>query len=280
LRRLAGATLILGGLAGLLIAVPRWTAARAEAGRQAALQDEMRKAISAKLPACPYPGPARDAFLDRAAMALKEPGELWRPACRVETWPGDRILVVSATRTDFRACTESSQWRPANVLCGLDEPLAFLADTHSRRTWARRESSGTIWLSSRPLAWNDQLVIEHRERMAVSLLGLAMAASLLWGARRTRQASGWRRACHGDGDPDLPSHAEFLLHWVLGRRFGSLPGDLSEEYAGLLESGLRRTQADRWYRWQVFHSIAPLAARLAVTILAREWKHNPFTRHG
>ena len=252
MRRLAVATLILGGLTGLMVAVPRWTAAQAEAGREAALRNETRKAVLATLPVCPYPGPERDAFLQQAGMVLKDSAELWRPVCRVESWPDGRILVLSATRGDFRACTESSQWRPVNVLCGLEEPLAFLADSRLRRTWARQESNGTIWLTSHPLAWNDQLVIEHREWMAGSLLGLAIAASLLWCARRARQASGWRQACHRDGDPDLPPHAEFLLHWVLGQRCGSLPGDLSEEYADLLGQ-VQRTSAG----WTAIHRVAP-----------------------
>jgi hypothetical protein len=135
-------------------------------------------------------------------------------------------------------------------------------------------------MTSQPMAWQDHLVSEHRQWMTRWLALFAGSALLIFNAQRTRLALRWRAACHGPGEPDVPHNAELLLHWALGERCRSLPGDLSEEYAWKLDNGFSRREADLWYRWQVFHSIAPVAARTVESIVTRRLRRGLFTRRG
>jgi hypothetical protein len=269
LRRLATSTILIGALAALLIVVPQWTAGKAEAKRETAFQTAIRRVIPEHLPLCPPPGPQRDAFLEQSAMTFKNSHDLWSPVCRIVRSPSHRILIMAATRGELNGCKLEGVWKPANVICVLEEPLSMLADARTPRTWARRESMDGIWMTSRPMAWQDHLVSEHREWIMLTLVLPATALLVLFGAQRTRQAFVWRAACHGPEEPDVPRHAELLLHYVLGQRCRSLPGDLSEEYALRLQNGSSRREADLWYRWQVFHSIAPVAARRVESALRR-----------
>jgi hypothetical protein len=279
-RRLVTAAILAGAVIALLAAVPRWTAAKAEAEREGTLQAEIRTPIPAVLPVCPFPGPERDVFLARSAQLLKDSRDLWVPVCRIAPLPADRILIVTTTRSGLQECGAQRIWRPANVACALDEPLGFLADTRAPRTWARRESGEAIWMTSRSMAWDDHLVSEHRQWMAFGLLLAATAALFFPGVRRIGDALSARGACHTPGEPDVPRHAELVLHWVLGRGCRSLPGDLSQEYSLLLESGWPVAKANRWYRWQVFHSIAPVTARRIESALKGRLKRNEFRRRG
>jgi hypothetical protein len=169
-------------------------------------------------------------------------------------------------------------WRPSNVVCALEEPLGFLADAGAQRTWARHENGGVIWMTAQSMAWNDHLVVEHRQWMMLGLFLSATAAFLLFAVRRTRYAFSMLVDCHGPEEPDLPRNAELLLHWVLGRNCRSLPGDLSEEYLQKLDNGCPVTEANRWYRWQVFHSIVPMTARRIEATLTSGFARDAFTR--
>ncbi|HEV3198776.1 MAG TPA: hypothetical protein VGZ73_12740 [Bryobacteraceae bacterium] len=185
---------------------------------------------------------------------------------------------MTTTRAGLRDCAVGSVWRPIKVTCALEEPLSFLADDVARRTWARRESMDAIWMTSRSMAWRDHLIAEHRNWMAVGLALSGIVTLLIFSARRARYAFSMRAACHGAGEPGLPRNAELLLHWVLGRDCRSLPGDLSEEYSQKLENGFSRREADHWYRWQVFHSIAPVTARRVESIWTAGLGRDAFTR--
>jgi hypothetical protein len=276
--RLATAAMVMATLAVLVIAVPRWTAAKTEIRREAAWRAESRTADFSRLPDCPFPGPQRDQFLERSAVALTRSRQLWVPVCRIVPFPDHRILIMTANRAELRDCDAGSAWRPANVFCGLEEPLGFLADARAPRTWARREAGDAIWLTSQPMAWRDHLIAAHRLWMMAALEFSVTALLLLFGVRRTRRAFVWRAACHGPGEPEVPGSAEFLLHWTLGHCCRSLPGDLTQEYAQMRENGFSRKEAGRWYRWQVFHSILSLAARRMESLPARGFGRDAFTR--
>jgi hypothetical protein len=146
----------------------------------------------------------------------------------------------------------------------------MLADQRAPRTWARRENGEMIWMTSRSMAWQEHLISEHRQWMMLGLLLPAAAAFLLFCARRTQYAFSMCAASHGPGEPDVPRNADLLLHWALGRHCHSLPGDLSQEYVGKLANGFSRSDADRWYWWQVFHSIAHVTARRIESALSGE----------
>ena len=268
----------IGVVAALLAAVPRWTAGKTEAERRTDFETAISRAIPANLPPCPLPGPERDSFLAQSASALSISKNLWVPVCRIAPLPAHRILIMTATRTDFRDCAAGSVWRPSNVLCALEEPLGFLADADARRTWARRERMDVIWTTSRSMAWQDHLVAEHRQWMTLGLLFSAIVALLFFGVQRARFAFSMRAACHGPGEPDLPRNAELLLHWALGRNCRSLPGDLGEEYLQKLDDGCSLEGANKWYRWQVFHSIAPVTARRVESIVTSGFARDAFTR--
>jgi hypothetical protein len=276
MRRQASAVMTVGTLVALFVTVPRWTAGRAEARRQAAFDDSARRAIPRDLPFCPAPGPQRDAFLEHSAAAFTSSSNLWIPVCRIAPLPVHRVLLMAATRAELSHCWANADSRRVSA-CVLDEPLGLLADPKAARTWARREGGEAIWLTSRPMAWQEHLIAEHRQWMTLSLLFPTIAAFFVFGVRRTRYAFSMCAASRSPGDPDLPRNAELALHWVLGRRCHSLPGDLSEEYSGKLENGFPPQEADRWYRWQVFHSIAPVAARRIQAALTGKTSRN---QHG
>jgi hypothetical protein len=262
----------------LLVTVPRWTAAQSEAWRRADFEAAIRRAVPAGLPVCPLPGPERDRFLAARAAAVTGADVLWLPVCRVAPLPEHRIFMITTTRTELQDCAAATAVRPANVTCALEEPLDFLADARAARTWARRDSGTAIWLTSRPLAWHGFLIAEHRGRLGLGFLLIALVCGGWLAVRRARLAWLARTACHGAGEPEVPVGAELLLHWVLGRRCRSLPGDLSEEYASQIEGGSSIREANRWYRWQVFHSIAPMAARRVESVWSDGLRPDELTR--
>jgi hypothetical protein len=269
MRRLLEMSIAGGALIILLTALPHWTAVRAEANRKADFETASRRLIPGDLPLCPAAGPGRDAFLRRSAGALTGSSSLWVPVCRIAPLPAHYVVVTAKTRAELGGCDAARVWRPANVICFLDEPLGFLADSEARRTWARRESGGIIWTTSAPMAWQDHLVSQHRQWMMLGLFVPATLLVLVLAVQRTGYAFSMRATRRAEEELGLPANAEFLLHWVLGRSCRSLPGDLSQEYLDLLDAKLSRTEADRWYRWQVFHSIAPVMARRIESILTK-----------
>jgi hypothetical protein len=175
----------------------------------------------------------------------------------------DRPIIVTANRWQLDACEQNEASMKVKVICSVSESLQFLADPQARLTWARKEANGAggrpvIWITTSPMAWRGQLVAQYRER-SVLLTMIGAALLLFWGAgRRLALASELRDALRRPGEANPPRHAELLLFWFLGRRSRSLPGDLGEEYLSMLEKGIAFRIANRWYRWQVFHSIAPL----------------------
>jgi hypothetical protein len=279
MRRRITVAILAGAFAALLVAVPRWTAAKAEAKRKADFDTASSRAIPVKLPACPPPGPQRDHFLIQSATALTGSRNLWVPVCRVAPLPAHRILVMVGTRAELNDCKVDGSSKSVSA-CVLEEPIGLLADAGAPRTWARRESREAIWLTSISMAWNDHLIAEHRQRMMLSSLLISGVALLFIAAWRTRQAWAWRDACHRLGGPNVPGTTELLLHWVLGRGCRSLPGDLGEEYAARIEDGFSVAAAKRWYRWQVFHSVAPVAARRVESALTRGFGWKGFKRRG
>jgi len=263
-----------------LVIAPRWTAAQLEARRDAQLQAQIQTARPANLPPCPSPGPERDHFLEVSASALAGSLSLWAPVCRVVPLPAHHIVLVTKTRTELGHCEEASIWRPASVICAMEEPLGFLANARAARTSARREIGEMIWMTSQPMAWQDHLVVEHRERFLLGIFGSVALVLLFFGILRLRYASLTRESCHAADEPELPRNTELLLHWVLGRGCRSLPGDLSEEYVLKLESGLSLKEAHQWYRWQVMHSVAPVVARGIELAFRLGSRRNPFARRG
>lgn len=280
LRRYLSIAILVGGSAAALVAVPRWTARAATARREATFLSETRSGVSSNLPPCPFAGPSRDAFLERSAATLSAAPNLWVPVCRIAPFPVHRILIITTQRAKFQQCAEGIMSRPANVMCALEEPLVFLADSGARRTWARRESGDVIWITSRSMAWCDHLVVEHRQWLLLVLLFPAALMLLYFVVRRTWLALSLRAACHGPDDLELPRGAEFLLHWVLGSHRRSLPGDLSEEYSWIVLHGFSRKDADAWYQWQVLHSLAPIAARRVESMLTQGLRRDAFIRRG
>jgi hypothetical protein len=282
MRRRITVAILAGAFAPLIITVPRWTAAKVEAKRETDFRAAVNRAVPSNLPPCPLPGPELDAFLERSAAALKNSAELWLSVCRIAPLPAHRIAIIAKTRSELNGCRAGfgSESRPVNVICVSEEPLDFLADAKASRTWARREDNEVIWITSGSMAWREYLVSEHRQWMMLGLMLTAASALLVVSAQRTRQAFAWRAACHFSGEPDVPPAAEFVLHWALGRRCRSLPGDLNEEYAWMLENGISRKQADQWYRWQVFHSIAPVTTRRVEAMLAGGFWRGLFTPRG
>ena len=234
--------------------------------------------VPPNLATCPLPGPERDAFLESRAAILQASGDLWKPVCRIAPVPSHRIIIVAKSRPELNACSAGSVWRPSNVICVLEERLGFLVDPKARRTWARREYGESIWVTSQAVAWEDHLVSEHRQWMVLALLLCATAWLLAFSAQHARYAFACRAECHRSGGPEVPRKAELMLHWVLGRECRSLPGDLSEEFTWKIENGCCRKEADLWYRWQVFNSIAPVLARRAEAMLTGGFWRGLFLR--
>jgi hypothetical protein len=271
-----------GEAAALFTLVPSFTARRVEAAREAAFQAAVRGRTTEDLPPCPLPGPDRDAFLRQSQKRLRNIPMLWVPVCRIATLPPHRIAIVSLNRQEFSLCSARSAYRATNVLCVVQENLGFLADLKAPRTFARREQDGRIWVTSSALSWEGHLVAEHRRRGAWALLAALAVGACVAVARRTARACAWRRACHPADDPAVrvPAACELLLHFVLDGRCRSLPGDLSQEYLALLDSGRSLREAGRWYRWQVFHSTATMLARFAESALGCRRAWGEFTRRG
>jgi hypothetical protein len=253
-------------LPAAIFAVPRWTAAHETDARNAALANQERTAHIAALPPCPQPGPELDGFLEqRQSVPPGQPPSLWIPVCRVTEAPPTQVTVVSSDRQSWSTCLERRRIPYATGFdCALDEPLRFLASPGDRRTWARIKAGDretpSIWISGAPLAWNEKLVAEHRSRLS---FWLALLSSLwvVWNSSsRVRLSLAAHRVEKRAGSPDVPAHAEFVLHCLLGGHFTSLPGDLGEEYLSKRGSGARKSEADRWYCQQVFLSVAPLLA--------------------
>jgi hypothetical protein len=278
LLRLATTIILVGALAALLVVVPKWTAGKVEAKREADFRIAASRALPSSLPHCPFPGPERDAFLDKSALTLPGTSDLWRPVCRVAPLPDHRIIILTKSRPELHDCSAGDPWRPSNVICVLEERLGFLFDSRAQRSRARREDKELIWVTSQSMAWENHLVSEHRNWMLLAFLMFATAALFSFAAVRTRQAFAWRAACHLSDAPDVPRRAELLLHWVIGRRCSSLPGDLSEEYTWKIENGCSRKEADLWYRWQVFQSVAPVLSRRAEKVLTGGFWRGRFTR--
>jgi hypothetical protein len=261
MRRLAKVASLASALSFLVMIVPRWTAGWEEARRESVFERTLSQSVADTLSVCPPAGPELDAFLATSQSRLIG-DQLWVPVCSVKQPSLGKIIVVTRTRTGLSECKKRDLWTPSSLDCALDEPLRYLADPNEGRTWARRQagsrqSEEAIWMSSRPLAWQDHLVAEHRQWMT---LFLGILTTLYLVAVRLRLAIHLQAACHGEGEPEPPRGSELFLHAVLGRRSRSLPGDLSEEYAVRLKAGNKR-EADRWYRWQVLNSAMPVVAR-------------------
>jgi hypothetical protein len=250
-----------------ILAVPRWTAAREINARNAAFANQERTAPIAMLPVCPQPGPALDGFLEqRQSFVPGQPPALWIPVCRVTNAPPTQVTVVSSDRQSWSNCLDRRRLPYVTHFdCALDEPLRFLANPADRRTWARIKSGDrempSIWITGAPLAWNEDLVSEHRSRL-LFWLALFSGAWIVWNSgTRVRVSLAARGIEKRAGCPDVPAGAEFLLHYLLGEHFSSLPGDLGEEYLSKRELGTSKSEADRWYRQQVRLSVTPLLAR-------------------
>jgi len=132
-----------------------------------------------------------------------------------------------------------------------------------------------IWIASTPMAWRQYWFRASQWMMFWLVSPVLRCADV----QRATHASGfaWRPPVTVRRT-EVPRKAELLLHWALGKRCRSLPGDLSEEYAWMLESGSSRKQADHWYdgrsfirlrrsrrgasnrQWRVYSDIACLAA--------------------
>lgn len=257
------------GSAGIVVYAPRWIASQVQSQREAQFQQALHESRPQALPVCPNRGPELDEFLNLRGTERSARNGLWKPVCLKAGLPVGRVALMMSAREMFAACVAQRKWLPDRVQCVLDEPLRVFADEKAGRTWARREQEQVIWMTTQPLAWNDRLVGEERRIVLILMTLVVLAAGLGKLVSRTRYALVARDGCRGPGEPELPQLAELLLHWFLGKRCRSAPGDLSEEYVTKLEAGWSRNDADAWYRWQVLHSVAPLAARGAQLFLRR-----------
>jgi len=231
---------------------PRLTARRTEDGRHERLRT-LRAAQS--LPACPM-GDALDAFLNRVP-AGQASGSLWVAACREQPLPAGRVIVVADNRAGFAACREQLTHQ-SKAACSLEEALAFLADATRARSIARvklSDSAGhpVIWVTSRPLAWGDSLVREHRFYLILVVSGLAACWLMAVTARHARSTYGQCRAMRVAGGRNVPRWPEFWLLFLLPAYAHSLPVDYRDEYEERLESE-GEAQAGRWYRKMVYTS--------------------------
>lgn len=252
--------------------LPHSIAAREEAVRASALARATQHETSPTLAVCPAAGPARETFLDSRERQARGAQASWLAACEEADERLGKPIIVTNNRSQLRACEDKKSWTNINVICSVMESLQFLAEPEARRTWARQEARDSkgrsiIWITTRPMAWRGQLVAEYRERSLLLSALVAVFAFLFWAGKRLRVARALRAASHGPDEPDLPPNAELLIYWILGRQSRSLPGDLSEEYASMLDRDISRAAANRWYRWQVFHSIAPMIGGRLETML-------------
>jgi hypothetical protein len=260
MRRLAKAAVFLSLVALFISFLPRWAAQREEKNRESLFKAESSQYIAQGLPACPPRGPELDAYLEGAQKKMKG-AALWRPLCRVPELPVGKITVVIEHRNDFESC--ANQWTPSNLHCALSEPITYLADSEQRRTWARREvhdklNQDIIWISSRPMAWQDWLFVEYQNRIQlgiVSFLGLSLSFALFLRLRFSIQQ---QRLLRQNGLPMPPRMAELLLLFLATGR-PSMVGDTGEEYCQMIDSGHPKAEADRWYRVQALYSVLPLA---------------------
>lgn len=262
----------------LIARVPEWTASFEERHRTALLKETIKHPVSANIPDCPSTGPELDRFLETQQAEIAQP-RLWKPVCQVVEPPLGKVIVVTTKRDELAACRESHPWTPANVRCKLDEPLRYLAQPGQPRTWARQQVTGQanqsiIWVTSRSLAWQEQLALEHQIRFCLILFFSVFATVAIWLTWRWKTALRLRAAGHEEDAPHPPKMAELFLHWMVGKRGIALAGDLNQEYALNLENGWPKERADHWYRWQVLHSFWPLLTRRFGHLIERggPWK--------
>jgi hypothetical protein len=259
MQRLAKAVVFCSVLALFISFLPRWAAQREEKNRELLFRTESSQYIARDLPDCPPRGPELDSYLKNSQKKFKE-APLWRPLCRVPDLPGGKITVVITHRDDFESC--ANKWTPSNLNCALNEPILYLADSDQKRTWARREvrdklNQDIVWISSRPMAWQNWLFIEYQNLIQlgiISFLGLSLSFAFFLRLRFSIQQ---QRIIRQDGLPIPPEMAELLLLFLaVGRP--AMAGDTSEEYCQMIDIGHSKAGADRWYRVQVFRSILPL----------------------
>jgi hypothetical protein len=259
MRRLAKAAVFFSLVALFISFLPRWAARHEENRRESIFKAQSSQFVATNLPDCPPTGPELDRFLESAQQKAKET-RLWHPVCRVPELPSGKVTVVITRRSELESC--ANRWTPSNMHCSLDEPLRYLADPDQKHTWARREvldkyNRETIWISSRPMAWQGWLFIEYQNRIQfflVSLLGLLLIILVTF---TLRQAIREQHNIHQEGEPKPPRLAELMLLSMATPR-PAMVGDVNQEYSEMLELGYHRKAADQWYRLQVLRSVFPL----------------------
>jgi len=197
-----------------------------------------------------------DAFLNRVP-AEEGRAPLWIQACREQTLPAGRVIVVEQTRAGFAACREQLSHQTI-AACSLEETLAFLADAKLARSVARLKLSDSggrpvIWITSQPLAWGDNLVKEHRFYLMLAMSSLALCWLMAVTVRHARFTYGQCLAMRRIDGPNVPRWPEFWLLFILPPYASSLPVDYRDEYEERLETD-GEAEAGRWYRTMVYAS--------------------------
>lgn len=255
--KIAAFLLVFIALTNLL---PHSIAHREQLRRDALLRLETSQFLADSLSDCPRTGPDLDAFLLKEQSPTKE-SNVWKPLCRVPDLPLDKVSVVLTHRNQLDSC--GHRWTPSNLNCSLTEPLVFLSDPRDRYTWARLQLPDSlkkqmIWMSSRPMAWNEHLVAEYQNRIQwilITLMGLILTGLLTVRLKRSIEE---QQMIHEVGQPIPPRAAEILLISLAAPRPWML-ADTNQEYYEMLETGLKKKFADRWYRTQVLCSLPHLA---------------------
>lgn len=247
---------------GLFFLLPRWAAHREEARRETLFQQEVSHVVASSLPDCPPSGPQLDTFLLQSQSKNYGPN-LWRPLCRIPDPPLGKITVTITRRDELENC--SNPWTPSNLNCDLDESISYLANPQERHTWAQKEvpdklNRQMIWISSRPLAWQDQLVIEYQTQVQIVAVLLTVMLFLLCSLYRLRLSIREQQVIREEDQPRPPRIAELFFLWISGRNH-SMPADINQEYGQMLAQGWSQKSADRWYRRQVRRSILPIAMK-------------------
>lgn len=232
--------------------VPRFTANRTETNRHGQLRTLH---TVPHLPPCPM-GDDLDAFLSRVP-AGEGRAPLWIQACREQSLPAGRVIVVEESRAGFAACREQLSHQ-TKAACSLEETLAFLADTKKARSVARLRLSDfsgqpVIWITSQPLAWGNNLIREHRFYLILALSGLVFCWLMAVTARHARVTHGQCLAMRRTDGPNVPRWPEFWLLFILPSYASSLPVDYRDEYEERVESE-GKAEADRWYGRIVYAS--------------------------
>jgi hypothetical protein len=252
MKRLVLAVGLVLSLVGL---APVWTAKWVEAQRKEALQWVSRKTDS--LPACP----ADDSFfgfLD-GHHAGSSPS-LWEAACRKVDPPLGKAAILTDRAETFQQCRYNLSFQRSDLAqCWLNPAVRFLEKPSEPRSFARmtvadNQGREVVWVTTLPLAWEQNLQREHRLWLLLAT-SLVTAPWLLWFSRRQWSEAGLLQRSLGVADVQPPLKLERLLLSVLPSfNIPQEVDDLRESYAEKFAEG-GQAKANRWFRRQLCRSL-------------------------